>query len=251
VVVALADVEQRLGTIRGRQWIKHRGIEYSLERHAISDEGADRLLDGQFYVADSLETGELVYHRAKAHPAGSYSAGGRPASPVKMRRSRPPRRVDALSAIPLFAARPESWSSAVMRPERDPVPLSSDSAFALQDPAASTPSLVRMFDDRPNVVTSRAAAEPEARGATAILDRLRRAGVTVHLTPDSQHVEFHAERGACPPELLPALDRVAPLLVAQLNGLPLRCAYCPEPAATVLAGGAPCCATHADEDLRP
>jgi len=240
-IIALADVE-RLGRLRNREWVKYRGTEYAVDwRHAIRDDSkSERLLDGQTYVSGSdSDTGDLVYWRMKA---GSFAA--LPAA--KARRTKPSRRVDALSAIPLFAARSERMTSVEVRPERDPVALSSDAALTLQDPAVASPAMARLFDDRGASVSRFTPAEPAASGVDAILARLSKAGVRVELTPDRAHLAVVTEGGAMSAELREAIATVAPLLVAQLAGTPLTCAWCPSEAVTLLLGGAPACSTHAE-----
>jgi hypothetical protein len=249
IIGAMADC-QVLGRLRGRLWIKHDSREFQLGR-AIPDRGPELLVAGRAYVTDSLESGELVYREARPFLAGSHANAGHRPSTAKAPRVKLLQRVDSLAGYPLFSARQESWSSAVLRPERDPVTLSSDSVLALQDPAASTPSMVRMFDDRPTAITSRTPARPRATGAAEMIERLARAKVRIELTPDKAHLTVITEGGALPVELREAIVAAAPLLVGHLSGTPLTCAWCPAVAVTLLLGGAPCCSTHSDEDLRP
>ena len=243
-VVPMADCD-RLPPIRGRQAVRYQGETYLLDRHAIADSSpTERLTDGKLYVADTLvESGELIYW-GTSRP--------RPSTPSKVqpRKPRPPRRIDAVAALPLFAARAEQWHVLPTRPERGVEPLSFGAREALTDPALRSSAIAaRMIDEGPPPIVGHTAGEPPARGVASLLDRLRRAGVTASLSPKGS-VVFQSSRGACAPALRPQLKAVAPLLRAHLAGQPLTCDFCGEQAVTLLEGGdAAACARHADEEL--
>ncbi|HEY5519137.1 MAG TPA: hypothetical protein VIK08_00620 [Candidatus Limnocylindrales bacterium] len=244
-IIPLADVE-RLGRLRNREFVKYRGTEYAVDwRHAIRDDSPTvRLADSAVYISGpDPDTGDLVYWRAKADSFAALPA-------AKARRTRPSRRVDAISAIPLFAARSERMTSVEVRPERDLVVLSSDSVLTLQDPAATEgPAMAALFDDRGASIARFTPAEPAASGVDAILARLSKAGARVELTPDRAHLAVVTEGGAMSTELREAIATVAPLLVAHLAGASLTCAWCPAVAVTLLLGGSPACAAHAGEEV--
>ena len=243
-----AERVTRLGELRGKVWIEYRGIEYALDPRPLRD--ADplvRLSDAQTYIADEA-SGELLYRHASPRPAGSFAAGGRLPVPAKARKSKPPRRIDALDAVPLLARRPESWVSLPLRGEDRAPALDELAAVRLSD---MPEGIARRLAEPPPAITGHTPARPPARGGAAIIERLGKVGIAAALTPDREHVTYSAPAGGCPAPLLPVLDLVAPLVRAYLTGEPLLCAFCGSDAETILAGGAPCCAEHASEQLAP
>ena len=157
-----------------------------------------------------------------------------PAPRVKhyRRKPRPDRRVDRLGQFPMLAER-HAAPTVIMAPE---------------SPIYGMPLR------EPTTIPGR--SRPAARGAAAIIERLAGAGVRFELTPDREHLAVITQGGALPvkraqdaPVLRELIVAVSPLVLAHLQGAPLRCCWCASEATTLLLPSTPACEQHAGADV--
>ncbi len=92
------------------------------------------------------------------------------------------------------------------------------------------------------------APEAKARGPEQIADRLAKAGATVSLAADGEHLVVSAPRGVIPKAgVVEVIDRYQRLLIAWLKGEPLACELghkTQKPAVGIVLGGAAACEEH-------
>ncbi len=230
-VIPVEKVE-RLGELHGRVLVRHGADEYVVSQRGQRDrDPLTRLSDGRVYVA-AMEDGELTYHEARLR---------RPPTPAKA--AKPKRRQRIAWKSPLFEAGKPSGGFPLQDGDRVE-PLGELSAIHV---AELSPSLAQRVAGLPKS-TGYTPPRPAATSVLEQLARLRQKGIIPELTPDQATVVYV---GATAEGHWPELDRRAPLYAAHLRGTPLRCAWCPEPAAAVLVGGAVVCPEHATERLAP
>lgn len=135
----------------------------------------------------------------------------------------------------------ERLTNTVDRPVRPPKPHRPVDALGHLFLTAPRPERIAAS---PQAVTVRA-AEDQARGPAAILERLSRAGATVRLSTDRLDLVVTTSGGILGAGVLELIDRAGPLLVAHLNGEPLACTVSKHKgsvlATTFALGGAPWC----------
>lgn len=158
----------------------------------------------------------------KVHPAAAPAPSAAATStPVRARPARPPKRqpplapLDVLPRIPLLASRAET-------------------TYFFPGPDREVPT-IRAIPKR--VTPGRRAA----RGWRAILDRFEALGYVAARTPDGTRATLMSPGGRGGIEAAYAWERVAPLVIAGMNGAPLTCPWCGLEAETMLAGQVPHC----------
>ncbi len=147
-------------------------------------------------------------------------------TPRTIRQPRPPaavRPIDILGLTTLLDRRPERILAI-------PEATSDGAGFA----ASATGPIIK-------------APEPEARGPEQIADRLAKAGATVRLAADGEHLVVSAARGVVPKAgVVEVIDRYQRLLLGHLAGTPVLCEITahggkPPAAVTIVLGGAAWC----------
>lgn len=235
-----------LGELRGRRWFSTKGIDAEFEElrdePPIPDRGSLRLDSGELYVEGSMpdERGRTarVWYRTRRWPLGTFERGGRRASVVQPKRTKPLRPIDALAIHPALAPRGDDILSLPIE-RGDRVVDRVESVGQLPDGYVT-----RIQADGSRYVPGR----PAVRGVENIVAVLRKAGVELALSPDTNYLIPTSPGGGLVQEGRDLLDHAAPLLLAHLRGEPLRCAAAHKgeaPVAVTLApGGAPLCEEH-------
>ena len=238
----LRDVH-RLGVLRGRTWVRSGASEFVLDPVGIPDrDPVRRLAEGAVYVADE-SAAETIYFRAVARPLGTFANGGRLPTVAKApRKSRPPRRIDALGSVPLFAGREERWTELPLRGEDRAQPLDELTAAHLADMPVRL--VRRLVEPRP-AITGHHPARPAARGKPAIRARLARIGIEVRDLPDGRLDVLTPGGARLDAAGRAALDAALPVLAAE------SCALCTAEPWTICVGGLVVCERHATEDVAP
>lgn len=217
------------------QWAAHfRGVSAE-EEDGVPDEELDALMTT---VRQREERAEKAKAR-KARDAQTRAA---------RKQARAPRFVDALRSQPILAAlKPAFWAAGF--PTR------------LDDALSQIGSFLRtgksdVYDlHRPTTleVTGETRARPAILGAESIIAAFAKVGIEFVLAPTGGLVA-RTQGGTLPPEAVPQIAAVAPLVRAHLAGTPLSCAWCGASAVTLLSpdavpscGAAPDCADPVSE----
>jgi hypothetical protein len=217
-----AEVSDFLGELRGSRWFRHRTLGELCERTKMLGE-RDVLPDRPMVQVD--QDGETHWRVFDVFEPGTFARLS--STPVRAPKLPAPHRgLDALAMTFLGAGQPERIFATAARGD-------------VLNPLSRTGT-------KPAIKP----AEPPARGAQAIIDRLASKGLTVSLSADGQYIVPAARGGRPAAGVVELLTAMAPLILAHLRGGPLLCAVGPhrageDPTATsLMVAGCPSCARH-------
>lgn len=222
MIIGKRDLEP-LGEFRGRQWYRHKTGELQERPGTLSD----RDILPNTVILEIEVDGERRWRAFDVSAPGTFEGLRR--TPVRGPKPPAPHRgIDALAMTHLGQSQPERI-----------VAFDSGSKLASLSPLGSAPAV------KP--------AQPPARGAEAVIERLRKAGAGVYLSTDRQHVILTSSGGRPAAGVVELFAAAQPLILAHLLGGPLLCTVNDHrkgddpTAVTLLVGGAPACARHASE----
>lgn len=222
-----SDLEELLGTARGRQWYRTKrwnGAELS-ERPALLN---DRATLPDLPVLQVEKDGRTYWRTFEISPPGTFAGLDR----VFVRRA---------PTLPK-AHRPVDLLGLAWLAERQPERIFAPVTGGAGGEAAVLGAALRKGGVRPDIRP----AQPPARGAEAILERLRGAKAEVRLSASGDRLVVTASDGRPQAGVVELVNMAERLLIGYLRGAPVPCEVTnhktPVPAVTIVLGGAAACA---------
>lgn len=231
--------------IGGRQYGRHRDSEYAVD---IRPAELDAFTAGPGEIIVSRKHIEMIdgspwpstsYHRGFPVATGTYAALAAKARRPKAEQS--PRAWDRLGALPLMQRRePMRLATGRSSPMLDRMPvlpaISSDEQEALAQALdmADRTSQSQLIEVGGN--------EPPERSVAGVIAYLARRGIDLELVRGRL---LARSRLPIRVDLRELIEQAEELIVGHLQGKPVICSSCAEPAVTIVFPQAPMCAEHA------